>query len=156
MHNSKLAKGEPSWGSVDKAKLPSIAFARKGTKAERGFPHHWVKGGGPVNAEGIYTTGTLYLHHGGLNAAWSAANGARSGQKAEPAVLAHLRRHLADIGQTKAAMVKDIPGLDLDQLDEMLIKAGLVTAEQIADSHENRVARLMKDFEHITFADWPA
>jgi HK97 family phage prohead protease len=100
-HNSKTADKEPSWGSVDKSKLPRLAFADKGEadkKSTWGYPHHWVSGGGEPNDNGVYTAGTLYLHEGGLNAAWAAAQGAHTGKKAGDAVIAHLRAHRKALG----------------------------------------------------------
>lgn len=100
-HNSKLDDNEPDWGSVDKTKLPRVAFADRGEpdkKSTWGYPHHWVKGGSKTDESGVYTDGTLYLHRGGLAAAWSAANGGRSGQEASPAVKAHLNVHRNAIG----------------------------------------------------------
>ena len=63
--------------TVDKKRLPDAAFA---DRTRRRFPHHWVRDGGDLDDEGLYTTGTMFLHRGGLNAAWAAAQGARSGQ----------------------------------------------------------------------------
>ena len=83
-HNSTLDKSEPTWGSVDKTKLPQLAFADKGEadkKSTWGYPHHWIEGGTKTNANGIYTDGTMYLHKGGLDAAWAAAEGAHTGKK---------------------------------------------------------------------------
>lgn len=100
-HNSKVAEDEPGWGSVDKAKLPRVAYARMGDpeqKSSWGFPHHWVKGGGDLNDMGVYTTGDMYLSKSGLNAAWSAAMGGRSGQRAERAVINHLQTHRTALG----------------------------------------------------------
>ena len=99
-HGSNTADSEPGWASVDKTKLPRSAHARKGEAGEKsswGYPHHFVSGG-KTNDEGVYTSGTMYLHRGGLRAALSAAGGARSGQKAESGVAAHLRRHANAIG----------------------------------------------------------
>ncbi len=99
-HTSVVADREPSWGSVDKTKLPRGAYAERGEagkKSSWGFPHHFVVGGS-VGDDGIYTTGTMYLHKGGLNAAWAAAQGARSGQEASSAVKAHLQRHRSALG----------------------------------------------------------
>jgi hypothetical protein len=45
----------------------------------------------------------MYLHQGGLNAAWAAANGARSGQKASQAVLDHLQAHRKALGMDEEA-----------------------------------------------------
>jgi hypothetical protein len=88
-HNSNVAKNEPSWGSVDKTKLPMVAFADHGDGKNHStfaYPHHWV------------SNGTLYLHRGGLASARAAAQGARSGKKAKPSVIAHLAKHAKDIG----------------------------------------------------------
>jgi len=100
-HNSKVADSEPSWGSVDKTKLPRGAFAEKGeagSVSTWGYPHHWVSGGGEPDDAGRYTTGTMYLHKGGLNAAWAAAQGARSGQEASSTVKSHLNTHRKALG----------------------------------------------------------
>jgi ATP-dependent protease ClpP protease subunit len=100
-HNSTTADNEPSWGSVDKTKLPRLAFADRGTDGEKStwkYPHHWIENGGNEDSNGVYTTGTMYLHEGGLNAAWEAANGARSGQEASQAVKDHLQEHRRALG----------------------------------------------------------
>lgn len=100
-HNSTTAQDEPGWGAIDKTKLPRSAFAyqgESGRKSTWGFPHHWVKDGGDEDDDGIYTNGAMYLHRGGLNAAWSAANGGRSGRKASPEVRRHLQAHREALG----------------------------------------------------------
>lgn len=94
-HNSVVSTPEPQWSGVDKTKLPDMAFA---DRPDRSYPHHWVKGGGKPDKDGRDTTGTLFLHKEGLNAAWAAANGARSGQKASQAVLDHLQAHRRALG----------------------------------------------------------
>lgn len=122
-HNSVVAKREPQWGSMDKSKLPRVAFARQGEpdqKSTWGFPHHWVSGGKDMNGDGIFDTGTLFLHRGGLNAAWSAANGGRSGKKAEPAVLSHLRKHFKDLGVTQAELHQLSPDVNFSALTQEL------------------------------------
>jgi hypothetical protein len=99
-HDSVTSDSEPAWAAVDKTKLPRVAFADHGEadkKSSWGYPHHWVSGG-TVGDQGIYTSGTLYLHKGGLNAAWAAAQGARSGQKASSAVISHLQAHRRALG----------------------------------------------------------
>jgi hypothetical protein len=113
-HNSKLADNEPDWGSVDKTKLPRNAFADQGEpdkKSTWAYPHHWVENGGNIDENGVYTTGDMYLHKGGLNAAWAAAQGARSGEKASQEVIDHLQAHRKAIGaDTKAeanALIED-------------------------------------------------
>lgn len=103
-HNSEVAKNEPDWGGVDKTKLPRIAFADKGQDGEKstwGYPHHFVENGGSPDDNGCYTTGTLYLHRDGLNAAWSAANGGHTGKKASAEVIAHLEAHRKALGLDK-------------------------------------------------------
>lgn len=99
-HNSILAKSEPDWGSVDKTTLPRNAFADQGEpdkKSTWSYPHHWVENG-KVGAAGVYDSGDMYLHRGGLNAAWAAAQGAHTGQKASAEVIAHLEAHRKAIG----------------------------------------------------------
>lgn len=101
-HNSTLSKPEPSWGSIDKTKLPRSAHAdmgEPGKKSTWGYPHHWVKNGTQVDEDGVYTNGDMYLHDGGLNAAWAAAKGARSGQQASQAVISHLQAHRKALGK---------------------------------------------------------
>lgn len=95
-HNSKTADREPPWSDVDKTALPRLAFADMGEEGKKStwkFPHHWVKGGTKKDDDGIWTDGELYLHLGGLKAAWAAANGARSGKKASQEVINHLQAH---------------------------------------------------------------
>jgi hypothetical protein len=102
-HNSKLADNEPDWGSVDKTKLPRIAFAGQGEpdkKSTWSYPHHWVKNG-KLGDKGVYVDGDMYLHKGGLEAAWGAAQGARSGQKAPQAIIDHLQQHRKALGLDK-------------------------------------------------------
>lgn len=100
-HNNTVADNEPAWGDVDKTSLPRNAFADQGEADKKStwkYPHHWIKGGGNKDENGIYTTGTMYLHKGGLNAAWSAAQGGRSGQEASQAVKSHLNAHRKALG----------------------------------------------------------
>jgi len=101
-HNSKVAEKEPAWGEVDKTKLPRPAFADKGEDGKKStwkYPHHWIEGGGAPDENGVYTTGTMYLHGGGLDAAWSAAQGGRSGEKASSEVISHLDVHRKALGK---------------------------------------------------------
>lgn len=96
-HNSTLADDEPEWGDWignNESKLPDNAFA---SEEDRSYPHHWVKNG-ETGEDGRYSSGDMYLHRGGLNAAWAAANGARSGQKASSDIIAHLEEHRRAIG----------------------------------------------------------
>jgi len=101
LHNDTLADSEPDWGSVDKTSLPRAAFADQGEADKKStwkYPHHWVKDGGDKDDNGIFTTGTMYLHRGGLNAAWAAAQGARTGEEASQAVKSHLNVHRKTLG----------------------------------------------------------
>jgi hypothetical protein len=97
-HNSTLAKNEPKWSAVDKPKLPNVAFA---DEKDRSYPHHWVDGGGSPDSKGRDTTGTMYLHKEGLNAAYSAAMGGHTGKKADAAIIAHLEAHRKALGLDK-------------------------------------------------------
>ncbi len=100
-HNSTTQDDEPDWGSVDKTKLPRVAFGDQGEpdkKSSWKYPHHWVKGGTETDENVVYTNGTMYLHRGGLAAAWASANGGRSGQEASQSVKNHLNAHRKAIG----------------------------------------------------------
>lgn len=97
-HNSKLSPNEPDWAKVDKTKLPSNAFAGE---LDRSYPHHWVENG-VIGGEGRFVAGDMFLHRGGLNAAWADANGARSGQQAGADIKAHLEEHRKAIGEVSS------------------------------------------------------
>lgn len=148
-HNSKLAKNEPGWGSVDKGKLPQAAFARKGAnKSDWGFPHHWIQNGSGSDDNGCYTSGTMYLHRGGLGAAWSAANGGRSGKPAEAAVKAHLRAHYAALGITPAALQALDPTIDVAAVDAELLAAGLLTQRDLDEPDVSAlISRFIAEFD---------
>ena len=123
-HNSKTAKNEPPWGSVDKSKLPFEAFAfykengktqpDKDKKSTWSYPHHFIR------------NGKMYLHRGGLNAAWAAAMGARTGKKAKKGIIDHLQEHrralkLADEELSEA--IQDImheQGVTWDEAERVL------------------------------------
>ena len=129
VHNSKLAKSEPGCGGVKKTSLPRLAFADKGEADKKStwkFPHHWIQNADDSDGDGIYDKGVMFLHRGGLRAAWAAAQGARSGQEASPAVKAHLRRHMIDIGMGKeeAASAADISFARMVEIDQELISLG--------------------------------
>lgn len=148
-HNSTVAEREPSWPSVDRTALPRLAFARMGDadkKSTWGYPHHWIKDGADKDDAGIYTRGTMYLHRGGLQAAWNYAMGAGTGDKAEREVIAHLRRHWADLGIKKAELQHlTLVPINVDQIDAQLIEAGLLTAEDVAERPLiDRVRRLLR------------
>lgn len=103
-HNSNVDDNEPDWAAVDKSFLPYLSFVWQapGTddnlKSTWKYPHHWVKGGTERDDHDIWSNGTLYLHRQGLNVAWAAAHGARSGEMAPPAVIAHLEEHRRALG----------------------------------------------------------
>jgi len=108
-HNSTIKDGEPSWGDVDKTKLPREAFADMGEEDKKStwkYPHHWI------------SAGKMYLHEGGLNAAWAAAQGARSGQEASASVKSHLRKHRNALGK------KDITNLLIYEDGKLSVKSG--------------------------------
>lgn len=102
-HNDTINETEPDWGSIDKTKLPLKAFVYDAPdtdnekKSTWKYPHHYVEGG-EVGEDGVYSSGDMYLHKGGLNAAWAAAQGARTGDKADAAIIAHLQAHRDAIG----------------------------------------------------------
>jgi phage I-like protein len=176
-HNSTLANNEPDWGSVDKTKLPRIAFADQGQadqKSTWSFPHHWVEGG-QVGDSGVYDSGDMYLHKGGLMAAWAAAQGAHTGNKASAEVIAHLEAHRKAIGMGDNMMnanatflagvdLKDLVTQDLASETEVQIalpghyiqgdKQFDITLEDFADAAKNFSAAenpLPVDYEHNTF-----
>jgi len=123
-HNSKTADSEPDWGSVDKSALPRKAHADMGEEDKKSswkYPHHHIVGGTEKDDDGVWKDGTMYLHKGGLDAAWSAAQGGRSGQKAPQAVIDHLQQHRS------AVHGKDAKSQSVDPTDEnsgMVILSG--------------------------------
>jgi len=105
-HNSKVADYEPQWSDWIKANrkhLPANAFAigNPQKRSSLKYPHHWIKNGKDTDGDGIWDKGDMYLHVGGLQAAWKYAMGARSGQKAPQEVIDHLKRHFKAIGIEK-------------------------------------------------------
>ena len=165
-HNSKLSENEPFWGTVDKTALPRAAFADQGEAGKKStwsYPHHWIDGGANPDKDGIWTSGTMYLHKGGLDAAWSAANGGRSGKKASQEVIDHLGSHRKAIGADKednaALTAVSNAGRMLSAENESKIKAardGLSEVLSKIDSvpeegnetmkrPNNRLAQLFKD-----------
>ena len=136
VHNSTLAINEPGWASTNKSQLPRLAFAEMGEPNKNStweFPHHWVQAGGNPDKTGVVTTGTLYLHKAGLRRAWSTANGAQSGYNVSNEVKAHLRRHMAAIGETKqdTAAFYGVTLAQLEELDASLIAAALLTRRDL-------------------------
>lgn len=133
-HNNNTSDREPAWSSVDKTRLPRIAFADQGDPALKStwrYPHHWVSGGS-VGENGVYTSGDMYLHRGGLNAAWAAANGARGGQRASPAVRAHLNAHRQALGIGQESTAKRINQMPKNKSPEA-IAGGTVVLQDLDD-----------------------
>lgn len=103
-HSNETADNEPGWGNVDKAALPEVSFVWEapGTETDKKstwkYPHHWIENAGNKNEAGIWTTGQLKLHEGGLRAAWAAAMGARSDSLAPASVINHLQAHRKALG----------------------------------------------------------
>ncbi len=148
-HNSKTVDTEPSWGSIDKTKLPRTAFADMGEtdkKSTWGYPHHWVQGGSNLDKDGVYTDGVMYLHRGGLNAAWAAANGARSGVQASPAVKAHLQAHRKALGLDTAKSEQENIGLLGEQYEAYPNGTGGDEMDKIAFSERIKLAvKVLRD-----------
>lgn len=122
-HNSTLSDKEPSWGSVDKTKLPRNAHADMGEMNKKStwrYPHHHVVNGKVGGKNEVYVSGTMYLHKGGLRAALQAAGGARSGKKeSDPKVKSHLSRHADAIGMSKKETAAYL-GISVDALKELM------------------------------------
>jgi len=59
----------------------------------------------------------MFLHRGGLNAAWAAAMGARSGQDATEEVKAHLRAHRKALGLDRETASMDEPEQESRELE---------------------------------------
>jgi hypothetical protein len=104
-HDDTTQAHEPAWGEVDQEKLPRVAFADQGDAGDPStwlFAHHHVTGGTVDSSTGRYTSGTLWLNRAGLDHAWSAALGLRSGAGGQPKapqkVLDHLREHRQALG----------------------------------------------------------
>lgn len=116
-HNSTIADSEPAWSDVDKTALPRSAFAdhgEEGVKSSWKYPHHWVQGGGDKDDNGIYTSGTMYLHTGGWQAAINAAHGARSGEKAGSGVTSHLEQHRSAVESHRERKAKSFMSISDD------------------------------------------
>jgi hypothetical protein len=72
----------PRWSEVDKARLPREAFAYAPTEERQTWklPHHFLH------------EGKMYVHRGGVIAAWAALNGAHTGRPMD--VPSYVRSHL--------------------------------------------------------------
>lgn len=133
-HNSTLMDSEPTWSEVDRTKLPRSAHADHGDPDKKStwkYPHHYIVGGGAVDDSGVFTEGTMYLHKGGLNAAWAAAMGARSGQTASQEVINHLKTHRKALGLDKEA---GVDSLTMKADEEHQVVYGVVYAPNIVDT----------------------
>jgi len=143
-HNSKIDSNEPSWGSVDKTKLPRGAHAVTGEANKKStwkYPHHWVKGGGKLSDLGVYTTGDMLCHRGGVIAAWSALMGARSGQRGPQAAIQHVQRHRKALGLEKSVAREGI---------ELCVKCSVeyvLKDTDVLDELRSAIVRLAKDID---------
>jgi hypothetical protein len=120
-HNSTLAQDEPAWSSVDKTKLPRNAFADEGEPGKKstwGYPHHWVRNG-TIGPDGVYTSGDMYLHRGGL------ASARQRAVQFNPsaAVKAHLDAHARAIGMGEKNQKGGNSTMDEDLTKEQLKEA---------------------------------
>jgi hypothetical protein len=104
-HDDVCQQNEPAWGDVDQDKLPRSAFADPGDASDPEswkFAHHHITDGKVDEATGRFTSGTMWLNRGGLNAAWSALLEFREGDGQEyqdrPEVVEHLRAHRRALG----------------------------------------------------------
>ena len=90
-NSSKISENEPKWSDVNKRELPQQAFAGNTSEnpSEWSYPHHFVLDGDIDEETGRYESGDMYLHVAGLNAAWAAAQGARTGEKASQDIIDH-------------------------------------------------------------------
>lgn len=115
VHNSVTENSEPTWNSVmkNRSKLPDSAFANQ---KSRSYPHHFIQNGSGEDSSGRWTNGTMMLHKAGLNAAWAAANGAHTGEKASPKVIAHLQDHRDALGMKATDTSKDFTKEELFDL----------------------------------------
>lgn len=122
-HNSTLSKTEPDWGSINKTTLPRNSFAdmgEVGKKSSYRYPHHHVESGKTGGENGIFVSGNMYLHRGGLKAALQAAGGARSGQKeSNPSVKRHLSHHADVIGMERKETAA-LLGMSVGSLEDFL------------------------------------
>jgi len=106
-HSDQTADSEPAWGKVDQTRLPRNAFADMGDPRKKStwkYPHHWVRNGGMGEDDygnEVYVSGYMFLHDGGLDAAWAAAQGARSGEKASQKIRNHLQKHRRALNKTE-------------------------------------------------------
>jgi len=138
-HNSKVSDDEPAWGVIDKSSVPRNGNANYGEAADKSsweYPHHWVKSG-KKNSDGVYVSGDMYLHRGGLNVAWAEAQG-KSGKKASPSVIAHLQRHRTALGLTDVGKTLMSIGDTIDGVNE---------AKEIVSNHSEKILNLIKEFK---------
>ena len=146
-HNSETVGNEPAWSEVDKSRLPRIAFADEGDAGDKStwrYPHHWVMEGGDPDERGIYTSGTMVLHGGGLNAAWAAAHGARSGEAAPAAVRSHLQSHRRALG----LMVTPISGHALDPVTIRLAAGAIEPARPSGRAYQATLITSGENLNH--------
>jgi len=144
-HNSNTQEDEPDWGDVDKTKLPRIAHAVMGDpnkKTTWKYPHHHIANGGDLNDIGVFTTGTMYLNTGGVNAAWAALHGARSGERGPAEGIEHVQKHRVALGLEKVLLREGI--------DKMIECSLRFICEQ--DDVKADIAKTMKSLSPVAAA----
>ena len=95
-HNSIIVETDPSWASVDKAKLPHNAYADMEGKR---FAHHFVENGKTGGKHGLYVKGNMYLSREGLKIALQDIGNGDIGS--EQSAKRHLISHANTIGMDK-------------------------------------------------------
>jgi hypothetical protein len=98
---------------------------------------------GKKNDKGIFVSGDMYLHRGGLNAAWAAAMGARSGENAGASIVAHLKRHRTALGMNDAgkalAAMGDIIDTDIEGIENIICNSDIV--HQLVVDYKSEVTK---------------
>jgi len=104
-HNRLPQFAIPRWPEVDKSELPreAFAYAPGSDRGEWKLPHHFVR------------DGTMYLHRGGVIAAWAALNGARTGKPMR--VPGQVRRHLEAARRALGLEEREGGNVDLGEED---------------------------------------
>lgn len=138
--NRKLRDNEPAWGKVDKTKLPRQAFADVGDTEKVStwrYPYMWMPNGKAPDENGRYTSGDLYIHKGGLQAAWAAAQGARTGKKASQKIIDTLKKARKAVGLDKDVRKENDIRFDIMKHDAVnRVAIGVVYEPYVVDSQK--------------------
>lgn len=154
-NTSRTNDNEPNWGGVNKRELPKAAFAGNDSDnpSEWSYPHHFVEGGSVDEDTGRFTSGQFYLHKGGLNAAWAAAMGARTGEKASQVIIDHLQMHRKQLGLTdntdKMKKVLTFLNLSEDASEDSALNAVKDISKKVTDT-EKQVADQKTKIDELT------